>query len=207
MGPRLSEEVAITSAVRKLEPVSIAEFDDYLELQGDDASLFELIDGEIVMMTNPTKRHGRVVRNVGVRLNLAMSKRGCEVFQGDIRVQRDTDRKALDKTKPDLVVRCGPEAPGTDDLNFIDDPIVVVEVLSPSTMDYDRGPKLIFYKSLPTLQHVVIAYQDEMRIEHYVRRGDEWTMKALTKPGDVLDLSAVAFTMTVAEAYFEVAMT
>lgn len=158
------------------------------------------------MMTNPTLRHGTIVGNIGARLKLAMVRRGCQSFQGDVRVQRDDNKKAPDKPKPDVVVRCGPGSRERDLLTYIDDPIVVVEVLSPSTMDYDRGPKLIFYKSLPTLQHVVIVYQDEMRIEHYVRRGDDWTKTALTKPEDVLDLSAVAFTMTLAEAYFDVSI-
>jgi Uma2 family endonuclease len=196
----------MTSAVRQLQPVSIAEFDDYVDRQADDAPMCELLDGVIVMMTTPTRRHGKIAGNIGWRLKAAMDKRGCESFQGDVSVQRDADRKAIDKLRPDIVVRCGPSDNESDSLNYVDDPVVVVEVLSPSTMDYDRGPKLIFYKSLPTLQHIVIAYQDEMRIEHYVRRGDEWAKMALTKPGDVLDLSAVAFTTTVTEAYFDVSI-
>jgi len=196
----------MTFAVRKLEPVTIAEFDDFLELQGDESSLYELLDGAIVMMTNPTRRHQKIVGNIGTRLNLAMSKRGCEVFFGEMRVQRDSDRSARDKPKPDVIVRCGPSDEKSDLLTYVDDANIVVEVLSPSTMDIDRGRKLEFYKSLKTLGHIVIVYQDQMRIEHYKRSGNRWTMKTLSKPDDVLDLTAVAFTMTVAEAYFDVSI-
>ena len=158
-------------------------------------------------MTNPTQRHGIIVGNIGARLKFAMVRRGCQSFQGDIRVQKDADRRATDKPKPDVVVRCGPGSPESDLQTYIDDPVVVVEVLSPSTQDVDRGRKLEFYKSLGTLQHIVIVYQDQKRIEHYRRDGDDWTADdALTKPEDVLDLSAVAFTMTVSEAYFDVAI-
>ena len=194
----------MTATVRKLAPIVIAEFDDYLDRLGDESSLYELIDGEIVMMTNPTRRHGTIVGNIGSRLMMAMDKRGCEVFFGEMRVQRDSDRSAKDKPKPDVIVRCGPSDPGTDLLTYVDDASVVVEVLSPSTMDNDRGPKLKFYKSLDTIQHIVIVYQDEMRIEHYRRASDRWTIDVLTKPEDVLDLSGVAFKMTVAEAYTRV---
>lgn len=186
--------------------MTIAEFDEFVERQGDESSRYELIDGEIVMMTNPTRRHEKIVGNMGARLKLAMDKRGCQSFQGGTRVQRDANRKAKDKLKPDIVVRCGPDDSKSERLTYVDDPVVVVEVLSPSTMDYDRGPKLIFYKSLETLQHIVIAYQDEMRIEHYTRADDGWAMRALTKPEDVLDLSAIAFKMTTAEVYLNVAL-
>jgi hypothetical protein len=66
------------------------------------------------------------------------------------------------------------------------------------------GQNWPFYQSLPALQHIVIAYQDQVRIEHYRRDGDGWTMSALHMPQDVLVLSAIGFQMTVAEAYFNV---
>lgn len=196
----------MTSAARKVEPMTIAEFDVFLERQGDDADRCELLDGVIVMMTAPTRRHEKIVGRIGGRLSLAMEKRGCQSFQGGTHVQRNDDPKALDKPKPDIVVRCGPDDKASERLNYVDDPVVVVEVLSPTTMDYDRGPKLIFYKSLDTLQHIVIVYQDEMRMENYMRAGDGWTMAVLTKPEDVLNLTAVAFKMTAAEAYSGVAV-
>jgi Uma2 family endonuclease len=186
--------------------MTIVEFDDVLERMGDEASLYELLDGAIVMMTNPTQKHGIIVGNIGARLKLAMVRQSCQSFQGDIRIQRSADKNAADKPKPDVVVRCGPGSPDRDLLTYVDDPVVVVKVASPSTMDIDRGRKLQFYKSLKTLKHVVIGYQDEMRIEHHKRSVNRWTMKALTKPEDVLDLSAVEFTMTVAEAYFDVSI-
>ena len=192
--------------VRKQQPMTVAEFDDFVERQGDDASLYELIGGVVFMMTNPTRRHGKIVANIGWHLKGAMDKRGCETFIGDVRIQRDEDIRGLDKPKPDLLVRCGRSDASRDRLNYVTDPVVVVEALSPSTMDVDRGPKLDFYKSLPSLQHIVIAYQDQVRIEHYRREGERWTMDALTKPEAALGLAAVDFTMTVAEAYFDVSL-
>jgi Uma2 family endonuclease len=195
----------MASAARKLEPMTIVEFDDFIETLGDEAKLYELVDGFIVMMSNPTERHEQIAGNIGAQLKLAMNKRGCRTYQGGMRVQRSAEGTAGDKTKPDVVVRCSAPNSEQQQRTFIDDPVVVVEVLSPSTMDYDRGPKLKFYKTLKTLQHIVIVYQDQRRIEHYRRGKKSWTVDdALIKPEDVLDLSAVAFTMTVDEAYFGV---
>ncbi len=197
----------MTSAVRKLKLVSIADFDRDVERLGEAARSFELVDGVVVMMTNPTWRHEQIASNIGARLKLAMDRRDCHTFQGGIRIQRDDDQNAFDKPKPDIIVRCGPANAVTQRRTYVDDPVVVVEVLSPTTMDIDRGRKHEFYKSLETLRHIVIVYQDQQRIEHYRRDGVAWTAEdALTKPEDVLDLSAIAFTITLAEAYFDVAI-
>jgi Uma2 family endonuclease len=193
---------------KRQELMSIAEFESFLEGLGDEAKLYELVDGFLVMMSNPTRRHEQIAGNIGARLKLAMDGRGCESFQGGVRVQRSPDKRAGDMPKPDVVVRCGPTDPDAEQLTFLDDPVIVVEVLSPSTMDVDRGPKLRFYKSLQSLQHIVIVYQDQMRVEHYRRGEKRWaTLVALTKPDEVLELSAVEFSMTVAEVYFGVTIT
>ena len=75
-------------------------------------------------------------------------------------VQASSHSAGRGKFRPDMVVRCGPSGNRT----FMTDPIIIVEVLSPSTFDRDRGPKLEFYKGLPTVQHIVLAYADQMRL-------------------------------------------
>ena len=107
------------------------------------------------------------------------------------------------KPRPDIVVRCGDVGAG----NFITDPLVVVEVLSPSTMDdakdemKDRGRKLEFYRTLQTLQHIVLVYQDAMRVEHYDRTESGWELDTLSTPDAVLDLTCIAFEISLKEIY------
>jgi Uma2 family endonuclease len=99
-----------------------------------------------------------------------------------------------------VVVRCGAVGGKT----YITDPLVVVEVLSPSTMDVDRGPQLDFYKSLPTVRHIALVYQDQMRVEHY-RRGEQgFELEVLKRLEDSLHFEAVEFRMDLARAYFDV---
>ena len=184
-------------------PMTIAEFDAFVETQQDDLT-FELVEGEIVMMTNPNRRHERIVSSIGSRLTLAMDARGCRTYQGGMRVQSSDEVDGIDKVKPDVVVQCGQKDRTEDLLNYITDPVVVVEVLSPSTMDYDRGSKLDFYKSLASLRHIAIVYQDQMRIEHYRRVEDRWEIDVLTHGTDTLAFEAVEFTLPVSQAYFDV---
>jgi Uma2 family endonuclease len=171
----------------------------------DDASgaEFELIDGEIVMMTNPTEAHEQLVANFGAPLKLAMDPLRCRTYLGGMRVQAGDDASARDKYIPDIVVRCGPR---DDKRTYIVDPVVVVEVLSPSTMDNDRGPKLKFYKLRASLRHIVLVYSDQMRVEHYARNADVWRFEALTRPAETLSLDAVGFAMTLEALYFDLAL-
>jgi Uma2 family endonuclease len=180
-------------------PVTIADFDAFLDAQRDD-TLWELVAGRIMAMTNPTERHEQIVSNIGAPLKLAMDRKGCRAYFGGMRIQRSDDARGLDKPKPDVVVRCGPLTTRT----YITDPLVVAEVLSPSTMDVDRGDKLRFYKRQPTLRHIALVYQDQVRVEHYRRTDMGWETETLTTPDDLLVFEAVAFEMPIATVYFGV---
>ncbi len=195
------EKKPMTTALRRPEPVTIDAFDTFVEAQAD-TTLFELVEGVIVMMTNPTEVHEQIAGNIGAPLKLAMDARGCRTYQGGMRVQRSDNMRETDKARPDVVVRCG--AVGTK--AYITDPLVVVEVLSPSTIDVDRGPKLDFYKSLPTIRHIAFIYQDQMRAEHY-RRGEQgFELEVLKRPEDALHFEAVEFRIDLARIYFDVAI-
>ncbi len=187
------------TALRQSPPTTIDAFDAFVEAQAD-TTQFELVEGVIVMMANPTETHEQIASNIGAPLKLAMDHRGCRTYQGGIRVQRSDDKRDTDKTRPDVVVRCGPASSGT----FITDPLIIIEVLSPSTIDIDRGPKLDFYKSLATVRHVALVYQDQMRIEHYRRTDTGFEFEVLKSPGDQLHFEAADFRMPVSQVYFGV---
>jgi Uma2 family endonuclease len=191
----------MTTAVRRPEAVTIEAFDAFVDAQADTA-LFELVEGVIVMMTNPTETHEQIAANIGAPLKLAMDARGCRTYQGGMSAQRSDDPRETDKTRPDVVVRCGAVGLKT----YVTDPLVVIEVLSPSTIDIDRGPKLDFYKSLPTMRHIALIYQDQMRVEHY-RRGEQgFELEVLKRPEEGLYFEAVEFRIDLARIYFDVAL-
>jgi Uma2 family endonuclease len=186
---------------KQTEPVTIEAFDAFIESKGDDARLYELIGGVIVMMSNPTEAHEQIASNIGAPLKLAMDKRNCRTYQGGMRVQMSEKTSGIDKTKPDVLVRCGP---AVSSRNFVTDPIVVVEVLSPSTIDVDRGSKLDFYKIIPTMTHIVLAYQDQMRVEHYRRTPSGFELTVLKRPEDRLEFDDLGFEIDLTSVYFGV---
>jgi Uma2 family endonuclease len=187
------------SAVRLPDPVTIQEFDAFVAAKAN-LDAYELVDGVIYLMANPTIAHDQIVANIAAPLKGATDKRQCQTFIGGMRVQRSDNPRDGDKTKPDIVVRCGPRASGT----YITDPLIIVEVLSPTTMDIDRGRKLEFYKSLPTVRHIVLAYQDQMRVEHYHRSEQGFDLEVFTTPANTLTLEAIDFSVDLARVYFDV---
>jgi Uma2 family endonuclease len=189
----------MVQAAEKLGQMTIAEFDTYVESipNGKD---FELIDGTPLLMGNPTEVHEQIAMNIAGALKPRMDTRGCRTYAGNMRVQASSDATGKDKFKPDVTVRCGPVSTNT----YVLDPVVIVEVLSPSTMDRDRGIKLAFHKELPTVQHIVLAYSDQVRVEHYVRTDGGWECTVLPHLASVLELDAVEFSMGLDGVYRDV---
>ncbi len=183
-------------------PMSVAEFDAFLEAEPDSDLNWELVDGQILAMTNPNDDHGQLAMTLGAALRGAADAHGCRVNIGGIRVQASDDGNGLDKTIPDITVRCGARL----GRNWITDPVIIVEILSPSTMDFDRGAKLEFYKSLATLTDIVIIYQDQMRVEHYRRTDDGWAMTPLTLATDELVVTRLTFAIGLSALYVGTAL-
>jgi Uma2 family endonuclease len=171
----------MAEAAEKIE-MTIPEFDAFVESVAEGKN-FELFDGTPLLMSNPNETNEQIASNIGANLKLAMDKR-AEDYQCGMMVQASANSAGRDKFGPDVVLRCGPPTNNT----FITDPIVVIAV-SPSTIDRDRDPKLEFYKSLPTVQHVVLAYTDK---------------GAAHTPESILDLDAVEFSMDLEAIYFDV---
>jgi Uma2 family endonuclease len=189
----------MSAGARAWTPATIETFEVWLERQGEDTR-WELVGGEIVAMTSASEVHEQIVSNIARPLLQSLHGERCRVYVGGMGVQRSDDKSDTDQPRPDIVVRCGP----LGRRNFITDPVVVIEVLSPSTIDIDRGQKLAFYKTLPTLRHVVLVYQDQIRIELYARTEDGWEPEALTTPTARLAFESPQFEMTLEQAYFGV---
>ncbi|WP_460451641.1 Uma2 family endonuclease [Alsobacter sp. SYSU BS001988] len=159
---------------------------------------FELLAGEPVAMAPGTLRHSLIAGNIDTSLRGQIRDRGCTSYR-DAGIAHSDDADFL--PEPDVMVRCGPV---DDRRRWVPDPVVVIEVLSPSTMADDRGYKLKAYMAFASLRHLVLVYQDEMRIEHWSRPDDlAWSEapQVLNAPDDRLLLSAVEAGLSLSEIY------
>jgi len=171
-------------AVRKPDPITVDAFLKRIDAAPHNER-WQLIGGEIVrLMAGGTRRHAAIAMNIGVALSAAARRHGYSALP-DIFVRNP----AIDDTvvAPDVLVECGHQDGGS---RTVEEPVVVVEVLSPSTMVFDRGAKLAFYQSLPSLRSIVLVYQDEVRVEVWSRPAREAGDAAdgfAAEPGDPAD--------------------
>ncbi|QIJ74722.1 Uma2 family endonuclease [Methylobacterium sp. NI91] len=169
----------------------VSEYREWAATRPDDER-WELIDGVPRMMSPAKGRHQRIVMNIAKRLDDLAERRGCGAYPGLAILSEAMDDYA---PIPDVVVQCG--APPED--GYTGDPLVVVEVLSPSTLVLDRGRKTEFYQTVPSLAVLLLVHQDEARVEVW-RRAPDWTVQ-FAGPGASIDLPELGGALAVAEIY------
>jgi Uma2 family endonuclease len=159
---------------------------------------WELIDGELVITTTPTEAHDIVCQNTSDALSPKLKPRGCRLHRSAL--VRRTDRADFGAV-PDIMIRCGEIVL---DRRIHTDPIAVFEVLSPSTRGHDRGAKLRHYSAIETLRHIVLVYQNEVRIAHWAwEAGAPWPdlPRVQGNLDDVLVLPSLDLSVSLATIY------
>jgi Uma2 family endonuclease len=143
-------------------------FTEYLELEEASNVKHEYFGGEIYAMAGGTPDHAALAMNLGGALLLLARGRPCRVFSSDLRIRVLATGLA---TYPDVTVVCGPLERDPESRVTAINPVLVAEVLSDSTEDYDRGDKLEHYKKVPSLRECLLISHRETRVELW-RRGD-----------------------------------
>jgi len=173
-------------------------FHDYLLLERDGPVKHEFIGGHIYAMSGGTAKHALLTTAIVGDLTAVLRGGHCRVYSSDMRVRV---RKADVSTYPDATVVCAPRESDPEDENSITNPILIVEVISKSTEQYDRGPKFDYYRQISSLREYVLVSQKEPAIE--VRRRDSsgrWTTR-VARSGDRIALSSVGVTLDVDAIY------
>lgn len=149
-------------------------FDDYLRVEEDSVIRHEFLDGRIWAMAGGTPEHARICANMIALLNVALGARRCSVFTTDLRIRVSATGLA---TYPDVSVICGHLEldPADPKRHTALNPRLLVEVLSPSTEEYDRGEKLEHYQQIASLEEVLLVHHSERKIVVWRRSGDRWT--------------------------------
>lgn len=166
--------------------------EEFLAWERQQERKHEYFDGEVYAMAGGSPRHNRLGNRINAALENALGRR-CHVFTSDQRV-RSRERRYV---YPDVSVVCG--SPLIEDGDVLANPSIVVEVLSSTTEQYDRGLKWDGYQMLPSLSDYVLVSQDRAHIEHFARAPDgRWIYMAASAgdrihltTGSVLDIDAI----------------
>jgi Uma2 family endonuclease len=158
----------------------------------------EYYNGEILVMAGGTRRHSLILGNTFWELRNALKGKGCLVFS--------ETRLAVDRTRhytyPDVMVVCGAPSPAGDSNDVLDNPLIVVEILSPPTERADRGRKFAGCRAIGSVKEYVMVSQDEPRVEVY-RRGAEgvWQYFEFLGVDSYLELESIGSRIPLAGVY------
>lgn len=177
--------------------------EEYLALEEKAEYRSEYHDGEIIAMTGGTINHNRIVRNFSIASGVALQKQQAyELFMGDIKVWIPNTKRFL---YPDVMVIAGQPEYYENRKDAILNPLVIIEVLSKSTQDYDRSTQFNYYRTLPSFQEYILISQYEHHVEQYTKLSEyEWRIFYKKSPDAMLELVSFPFTMSLADIYHKV---
>jgi Uma2 family endonuclease len=175
---------------------------EYLARERAAETKSEYYAGEVFAMTGASLRHSLVVANLMHVLTTQLRNRDCNVVANDLRVRvPETDSYVY----PDVVAFCGEPRLEDAELDTLLNPTLIIEVLSPSTADFDRGGKLEHYRTIESLAEVLILAQDRAHAEHWLRQPDgHWLFQEAGSTDAVLRLESVGCELKLTDAYHRV---
>jgi Uma2 family endonuclease len=158
----------------------------------------EYLDGEIIAMSGASFAHNLITGNIFAELHTRLKGSGYVVFANEMRVSIPSVKSYF---YPDVGVVCEEPRFEDDVFDTLLNPIVIVEVLSPSTEAYDRGDKCAHYRQLQSLQEYVLVSQDKVRVDHYVRHAAQWILTDFQEPDQQLPLTSIQCELPLQEIY------
>jgi Uma2 family endonuclease len=175
---------------------------EYLAIERRAEYKSEYFRGEMFAMAGGSRRHSLIGANLLFRLSQQLEGRSCEVHHADMRGKVSATGLY---TYPDIAVVCG--APEMEDAeqDTLLNPVVLMEVLSPSTEGYDRGVKFQHYRQIVSLMAYVLIAQDEPHVECFSRQRDGgWLLWETSDRHAQLSLPAIACELRLTEVYDKV---
>ena len=171
---------------------------DYLLVEEASPIRHEFFDGEIYAMAGGTAEHAQLCVNITTALSTQLKGKPCRVFSSDLMVR--VTESGLG-TYPDASVVCGElEFDADTGRRTLLNPTVLVEVLSDSTEDYDRGAKFEHYQKLASLREFVLVSSTQKLIEVFRRSPSGW-IHSVARDGGALQLASVDVTLAVDDLY------
>jgi Uma2 family endonuclease len=176
--------------------------EEYLDIQRSGVLKHEYYRGEIFALAGSSEAHNLILTNIVMSLGTQLRKRAYKVYPSDMRLK--IPKTGL-YTYPDVSIVCG--TPQFDDSkqDTLLNPIVAIEILSPSTERYDRGKKFQNYRTVNSLQEYLLVSQDDYHIDHYTNQNNgTWLLETYSGKDVVLFVKAIDCTMLLDDVYDKV---
>ena len=148
----------------------------------------EYLNGEILAMSGASIAHNLITLDIATELNIQLRDRECQVISNDMRVRTGSKGAYF---YPDVVAFCGEPQFEDNVFDTLLNPILVIEVLSPSTEAYDKGEKFAHYQEITSLREYILVSQDRIRVEQYRLIKTQWVQREFHKQADVMPLASI----------------
>ncbi|MCB9451764.1 MAG: Uma2 family endonuclease [Anaerolineaceae bacterium] len=175
---------------------------EYLEFEESSEFKHEYVNGRVYAMSGGSLRHGVITVNISTDLNIQLEDRDCKVSSPDTRIKIEAMKSFR---YPDVTVYCGEEDYVDNRADILGNPLVIVEVLSPSTALTDRNEKLEEYIKIETLQEYVLVSQDEAKVEIFTRHeADKWLYSIVKGLENSFELPSIGCKLELSRIYRKV---
>ena len=172
---------------------------EYLAIERKAEYKSEFYAGEMFAMAGAGWKHASIKANVARHAGNQLAEGPCQILTSDMRVKVDATGLY---TYPDIVVVCEEPRFEDDVFDTLLNPRVIVEVLSDSTEEYDRGTKLKHYRKISSVQEVVLIAQDRPLVERYVRQADNgWLLTEFVEITERFEFSSVPVKIAMTDIY------
>ena len=172
--------------------------DEYRAIADTSEEKCEYHDGEIIAMTGGTVKHSRIGGNVFASLKLLLRDTNFEAINNDLRLWIPDCRRGV---YPDAMVFNGTLQFNGDREDEVLNPLLIVEVLSPSTEEYDRTDKFRMYRSIPSFCEYLLIRQNKFFVERYSKQSQGWTYSDFDSLDHLIALESINIELAIAEIY------
>lgn len=180
-------------------PIRLLTEEEYLARERAAQFKSEFYRGETFAMAGASRAHTLIVQNISRHLGNLLAERPCEVYPAEMRVRVTATRLY---TYPDVTVVCDQPVFADDEKDVLLNPSVLVEVLSPSTANYDRGDKAAHYRRLESLRELMLVEQDYPLVEQLIRQTDnDWLLKRIEGLDSAIDLRSIGCHLALRDIY------
>ena len=175
--------------------------EEYFYVETTSDIKYEFFDGEIFAILSGSLDHDRISLNVVTYCDQSLRGSRCETFTSNMRIRTPSGLY----TYPDASIVCGtPDIVRIQGTDTIGNPVVLVEVVSESTGDYDRGQKFELYRSIPTLRDYLLIEQSTLAVEYRQYAEAEWISRWMKSADEVIRLSGVELELPLSRIYAQV---
>lgn len=174
---------------------------EYLALEREAEYKSEYYKGEVFAFAGASLRHNLIAANFLATTHSQLRGGPCSAFSSDMRI---TIPQTPHFAYADVVVVCGQPQLDDDFKDNLLNPIVIIEVLSPSTERYDRGTKFESYQRIPSLMEYVLVSQERPRVEQFLRQTDGRWLYSETSAQGTIKLTSIDCELSLNDIYDKV---